>query len=1129
MFGGRPHRGFALLITIVLIAFLVLILVALATLTRVETQVAANSQRASQARQNALMALNLALGELQRSAGSDRRVTATSNIGTATSGKSDTQPFLTGVWRHDPGVASDLPTLSYAPKLVSWLVSGNENMLEGAPLVTPEDVAALPLPDSSNDVVWLLGEKSVEFSGTASATNPEQRVRLRKQPIQAAAGVVPGLDATETPTIGHYAWWVGDEGVKARINLRDPFYGSADADEQKARLASVQRVRGGAISGFGPTAFPEDSTSTTRVVRTEQLPMLAPDVPSTEWRKNYHHVTVSSAGILTDTRNGGLRQDLGYLASQSSLASFQAALSTAFADITGSFNATVRATNLLSTPGVSVPAWMPDFFTVGADTVGPTWEQLWSFLRLPVDVDQAAGSIFPRTQTATRHGVAPVLLQVKMAFGLRSVPSATMPDRYNIQVHYFPLIVLGNPHSVALQPSAYHVNVRLAGNTVLRTGSTDRFVHFIGRFVNTTFKLEAAHAIPPGGASVFSLKFDDPSNSWEALPPSYLLPLAKGTKVTYTMVDDFSPDVSLRVLATACDPDGNPGPVIELTEAERDEAMLMVEQSSPGSTVGIGAFFWNHAPSNHETMHQIISRQVATKTNGPVTGTLAGGTDTFPGGGIFQRHLDANDTGQLFVGYMGEVDMRAPELTSTMSSGTDNASYPLYSDSNAILRSSRQYFDGATSGLVVRGDNRTVPWLLNYQPASSTDPFTDSAPLFHVPREPLNSLGQLQHFNATGYLSGAPAADGGLPGIFETTATWPAGKTPTKSLAYQPPYTIGRSRASMFIPRDQLARDVGSGGFHRDSSYLLNTALWDRFHLSSVNYSGAIDFGREDVAAVNRRYQPTSSGPAVPADQITTTTAAERLQILGALNVNSTSVEAWTAFLGGVAGVPFNDDVGTLESAFPRHLDLDGTADDAAGGTSANAWRGFRKLDAVQLRVLAEKIVEQVKLRGPFLSLSDFVNRRLIGADGDADLIGVRGAIAAAIEEAGLNQVTRAPYGDAPQATPGNVADAAHRQKHLITDFPGWLTQGDILQPLAPYLTARSDTFTIRAYGDVNNPVTGEIEGRAWCEAVVQRTVDFVEASQPASTPIPGLNSTNELFGRRFHIVSFRWLGPEDL
>ena len=62
---SSPRRGFALLITITLLSFLVLLLVSLASLTRVETQVANNNQSLAQARQNALFALNVALGQLQ--------------------------------------------------------------------------------------------------------------------------------------------------------------------------------------------------------------------------------------------------------------------------------------------------------------------------------------------------------------------------------------------------------------------------------------------------------------------------------------------------------------------------------------------------------------------------------------------------------------------------------------------------------------------------------------------------------------------------------------------------------------------------------------------------------------------------------------------------------------------------------------------------------------------------------------------------------------------------------------------------------------------------------------------------------------------------------------------------------
>ncbi|MET0261718.1 MAG: hypothetical protein ABW223_02385, partial [Rariglobus sp.] len=78
---ARDQRGgFALLITITLLAFLVLLLVSLASLTRVETQVASNNQSLAQARQNALMALNIAVGQLQKYAGPDQRTTARADL-----------------------------------------------------------------------------------------------------------------------------------------------------------------------------------------------------------------------------------------------------------------------------------------------------------------------------------------------------------------------------------------------------------------------------------------------------------------------------------------------------------------------------------------------------------------------------------------------------------------------------------------------------------------------------------------------------------------------------------------------------------------------------------------------------------------------------------------------------------------------------------------------------------------------------------------------------------------------------------------------------------------------------------------------------------------------------------------
>ena len=92
-----------------------------------------------------------------------------------------------------------------------------------------------------------------------------------------------------------------------------------------------------------------------------------------------------------------------------------------------------------------------------------------------------------------------------------------------------------------------------------------------------------------------------------------------------------------------------------------------------------------------------------------------------------------------------------------------------------------------------------------------------------------------------------------------------------------------------------------------------------------------------------------------------------------------------------------------------------------------------------------------------------------------------------------------------------------------------WLTQGDLMTMLAPILFPRSDSFVIRTYGDMANPVTGEPEGRAWAEACVQRMPDYVDAAQPPETAPAALNPTNRTYGRRFKLISFRWLAASDI
>jgi len=156
------------------------------------------------------------------------------------------------------------------------------------------------------------------------------------------------------------------------------------------------------------------------------------------------------------------------------------------------------------------------------------------------------------------------------------------------------------------------------------------------------------------------------------------------------------------------------------------------------------------------------------------------------------------------------------------------------------------------------------------------------------------------------------------------------------------------------------------------------------------------------------------------------------------------------------------------------------------------------------IRTLADALRNRILTRGrPFASLQDFVNS---------------GLLQAAIDDAGLN--TGAAFCTDIGGPPARYS-------------PDFLTQAVVLQTVAPVLAARSDTFTIRAYGEVVNPALaatepGAIAGRAWCEAVVQRLPEYVD---PAEAPglSPPSRAENRLFGRRFRVVAFRWLTADDI
>lgn len=401
---------------------------------------------------------------------------------------------------------------------------------------------------------------------------------------------------------------------------------------------------------------------------------------------------------------------------------------------------------------------------------------------------------------------------------------------------------------------------------------------------------------------------------------------------------------------------------------------------------------------------------------------------------------------------------------------------------------------------------------------------------------------------------------------------------------------IGNSDATPLIrqdgilPENPVSNDPALNLQH-DDAYCANHLLFDDWFLSSIapqptTFGNSIakdietvyqDFLMGDSPLTNRAYRPigedqnlSESDASERVDEILESPdgdgwlkVASRFEVDGMFNVNSTSIKAWRALLGHARNqqIAFHGENGIeLDSVEHNHVVSRHTvaADVKAGEeaglgaafASGSEYSGFRTLSSTQLDELAVRIFDQVRLRGPFLSLSEFVNRQLSSDDdlaltGADDNLALTGALQAALNNLtedpnealsnpgkGLSSETIPADDDKLVGAGYSFAEASEGTNTY--GFPGWIRQADILRPIAPVLSARDDTFTIRAYGDARD-TNGNITARAWCEATVRRTRDFIDPVDQADSVDPPTSPINQSFGRKYIVTSFRWLNKHEI
>lgn len=1250
---GPAVSGFALVIALSLMAFVLLLLLSLTAFINVETRSSNLASERMKARQNALLGLQVAIGELQRAVGPDARATAKASVFDANNAEN---PHWLGAFKtYDPANPAylvdeiraesvDRSGVSAGRRDIDWLVSIN-------PDATAANVAIDPVTQNAEAI-------------NGSAANTVVIAKMGASPIvEVEVGKVL-VDQSGGSTSGKYAWWVSDESQKAKLNLLPPsaedFFSSSgilsDSDAQGLRFAIAQAPKFDGItdlSGFTDEVDGLNGSGTKRASAQKSLSSSQIGSLNSRWEtyleENWDSVTFYSESIPVDVTTGKLKEDLSvYFSSEKS------AVDGILAD--GENTSLVDAR-------LGIAHTFADLTGVSQQNV-PTFKWLDAWYQRGREIASAGGTgVTPVAGIETGQGLHPVVVSMGMVMhptwqmaggaGMTWGPADVFEIQTGIIIR--PRIVLWNPYNVKLAASDYTVKVGYLGKFMLRpqlNGQAGRstggnFGYFIypeidgkdGEYVPEHATLGAGEDFPyrdyadgnafltftipaqslepgqqmvfyPNGPGAYDLLGNNQLSSVSAPEDYFSLMGSKIFNFAGQTIEDVIPGTLAGMSSASIESDidnlfgmhfdsrfNNPhAPTINPEDLEivvnlynEDGAELFHSVVVPFEAGHDEEFFASYPPVSliggaGVTMVDLLNEAASDASGGdsrfPVLGMSLSLFGTYGNGTLSDWEADylaikdmASQTKAPRVGVVHNTlenwNLRArnyysharisPRAAYRSEYGTIDYErwQPAYG-----FQDYQEYADIVDDlGIDFYTKTNTSPGRLGdfrFEGLVRESAF----PLFEYPSLPYGpiSLGQLQQANLSPY-------------------------------AWQPTFAFGNGQAAARVPRSDF---LGSQDNIYDASYVLNTSLWDRLFVSTIPYD---DFDDSDVIEGqrflnNRHVIRQTSSLAFEPDSLSGQDAyashAAYLRVDGGFNVNSTSVDAWEAMLSGLLnesttardGNRSNDTsvapLGKLGSpivAESNTVIVDRTQTDLYQN---NPWLSTRSLSQQEIRALAVRIVDEVQTRGPFLSVADFVNRRLDTSARYDDYTGLLGTLQAAITrnsvegdpETGVKtifnhhfyksfsgsdkfQLDHAALTEShPQSTPGSTGSyqwgteerveamlgipIAEMDTHdvsgtTIAHTPAFISQGDILEKIGPALTVRGDTFVVRSYGESFNAVTNELS-EAWCEAVLQRVAEPVNWDGAIQSLVePSQNSQNAEFGRKFEIIGFRWLSPDEV
>lgn len=1154
----RHPRGFALVISLTLMVLLTILAVGLLGLSSLSLATATRESDLAEARANARMALSLAIAQLQKETGPDQRVTMTADQLPAggdgeSSAAAEERRHWTGVYKSWDAASRTRPQ----PQFRAWLVSGESD--EVSQVETAKSAA------SGDGEVELVGEGTI---GDAAAG----RVKVSPLRVDSSAGGAARI-----------AWWSGDQGVKAALSSPEVPEGNGLSDvrglAQAAPRSAVEFAGEGNSKPFG--GLSADDERLPLVTSWQQSGFLADDVKSP--RPLFHDLAPASTGLLTNVRGGGFRKDLSMQLERP----ITNAASTALYTVGGepginlqelqtyyNFYKQVQVSGGQTyTTGGKVPSKGP-VLQLASGPAGCANDE-WFHMKMPVIINYQLVLSLKSQVVEGRNRLHLVADPIITFWNPLDVP-VVIPAQSFVSVKFwqvpYTLFLRVNGGAARQFPIAATLSNARDGSGGLAVndgdsnfcslvvGNTQQLVLKPGEVVKTSQQGPAGsvrHRLP-GAAGFFSQH-------------GYTLPVRglDGSYVDVATTDTLT--YELRANQYTAGKNGSSGNSISGNNQHSRHFSLTHHEvfigwdratngdySNPSDSLGYGGMYIDYDFGNKR-----LRASELRSTSQPGTKAAAGPrlyANNFPN--IFRPILEADGRPLFGASLSNKAPIALLSYSAKTEAGSDLGTRFLSRFNPKVHHI--DFYDLSQAERDMLPYEFTVEPLVSWK-NRSLDVDTDGRAYFggglntefgssfvtthSVPREPLVSLASFQHSFANGFEIQKPKYG------YSTLN----GREP---MLPQVSHAIGNSMATPVLAKDKTEGTLPGNRPLADHSYLANQALWDDYFLSGIAPQTRTTYAKQRAQRVVAeqflngdgklpvvRYLADTDGedpakvlsslfsgatPTVAAIQ----NVASYLRVDGLFNVNSTSVEAWKALLGGLKDRPVvvrdasgNESIAPVDEDIPV-VNLHGAEDQVVDGSGTVAtdeepqWVGRRTLTEDEIDQLARAIVKEVRKRGPFLSLADFINRR---PGSDAKLARA-GAIQSALDSEEV-EINRA-FGGAREVAPAVTQRFAFPEAEkgpMAYGSPTIVKQADILTPIAPVLSARSDSFVIRSYGESVDK-NGKVLARAWCEAVVERDRSYVDtADQPQVLPAALSRDVNKTFGRRYEIVSFRWLHPDEV